>query len=150
MRRFLDSRSYAPSNGPDEYKKDFLSVLEQFHYNKRSLVRTTFETDKIKSIDPLPPITGAFNLHQAAELNAIVDSQYLNKGYNVVLLHDSAKALMVNSIVLGSTNYRHSNSSLVLVKTSPNTSTLCEIQFFVKCKSVSSLQSNGLESVCCN
>ena len=62
----------------DECKKDFLSVLEQFHY-KGSLVQT-FETDKMKSINPLPPITGVFNLHQPAELNTIVDSQYPNKG----------------------------------------------------------------------
>ena len=67
--------------------------------NKGSLVQT-FETDKIKSINPLLPIIeGVFNLHLAAELNAIVDSQYPNKGYNVVLLYDSAKAIMVNSIV---------------------------------------------------
>ena len=41
IRQFLDSRSYSPSNWPDEY---FLSVLEQFNY-KGSLVET-FETTK--------------------------------------------------------------------------------------------------------
>lgn len=128
MRRFLDSRTYSPSNWPDEYKKDFLSVLEQFHY-KGSLVQT-FETDKIKSITALPPITeNVFNLDQATELNAIADSQYPNNHYNVVL-HDSVNIILVNGIVLGSTNGRHSNSSSVFVKTSPNTSTLCEIHFF--------------------
>ena len=96
----MDSRSYSPSNWPDEYKKDFLSVLEQFHY-KGSLVQATFETDKIKSITALPPITENVNLDQAAELNTIADSQYPNIHYNVVL-HDSVKAILVNG-VLGST-----------------------------------------------
>ena len=42
--RFLDSKSYVPTNWPDEFKKEYLPLIERFHYNKGSLMQNNIET----------------------------------------------------------------------------------------------------------
>ena len=57
--RFLDSKSYASINCPEEFKKEYLPLIEQFHYNKGSLMQSNIETalsDFSSNIFALPPV----------------------------------------------------------------------------------------------
>ena len=42
--RFLDIKSYAPTNWPEEFKKEYLPLIERSHYNKGSLMQNNIET----------------------------------------------------------------------------------------------------------
>ena len=44
MERFLASKTFAPVNWPREFKGEYLSLLQQFVYDKGSLMQDTLDT----------------------------------------------------------------------------------------------------------
>ena len=138
MRRFLDNKSYAPCNWPSLYREQFLPVLEKFRYQKGSLQQQSFETLNAVGVEvtELPPIRdGAFNQLDLNELQSIARDIYPDKSYDIMMLYEKTTAIMIKQVVIGSIGCRHSNSSMVLASIA-NTPTLCEIQYFAKCKLV--------------
>lgn len=138
MRRFLDTKSYVPCNWPSEYREKFLPVLEKFRYQKGSLLQQSFETVNTVGVEvtELPPVRdGTFNQYELGKIQSIAKDIYPDESYEVMMLYDKTKAVMIKKVVIGSMGCRHSNSSMVLVSIA-NTPTLCEIQYFAKCKLV--------------
>ena len=57
MRRFLDSKSCAPTYWPSEFVDEYFPVLKHCTYQKGSLMQTNLETEISEgTFSPLPPI----------------------------------------------------------------------------------------------
>ena len=148
MRRFLDSKTYAPCNWPSEYKEEFLSVLEQFNYQKGSLQQTSLN-DTLKEIHALPPLQeDAFSVVELTSVSQLASSQYPEDNVSVLMLHRKCKTITLNGSVIGSQDSRHSNSSIVLAKSPSDTTTLklYQILFFMECKLIKSSDPEGVAS----
>ena len=129
-RVFPNPVTYVPCNWPSEYREIFLPVLEKFRYQKGSLLQQSFKTINAVGVEvtELPPVTdGASNQYELNELQSIARDVYADKPYEVIILHNKTKAIMIKQVVIGSVGCRHSNSSMVLVRIG-NTPTLCETQ----------------------
>ena len=139
MRKFLDSKSYAPCNWPIAYKDDFYPVLEKFRYHKGSLKQSSFEDrDTVNDeVCGMPPIQeDVFNHIQLSTIATLLSSCYPKDSHTVLMLYSRAKAIRTQQVVIGSAGCRHSNASLVLIDDPniANTPTLCEIQYFAQCR----------------
>lgn len=141
MRRFLDSRAYAPCNWPKDYRDVFIPVLEKFQYQKGSLQQESFETanpNATKVIGLSPIQEDGFNPLELSEIQKVVAEQHPNETFEVAMLYNKANAIVSKDIVIGSSGCRHSNASIVLVGESSTlgtqTASLCEIQYFAECR----------------
>lgn len=141
-RRFFASNTYAPYNWPAEFVDDFFPILQGFSYQRGDLMQVTLEAEisssKELSLVPLPPIQEcALSSWQVQSLRPILDGIVGSISYDVLVIHQKAKAVQVGKcFVLGAKGSRHSNSSVVLAKRDGNIF-LAEIQFFIQCTTLS-------------
>ncbi len=70
MRKFLDSKRYAPFNWPKEFTEEYLPLLQHFVYHKGSLMQSNVETEiDSQQYNALPPVKeGALSSSQKAEI----------------------------------------------------------------------------------
>ena len=157
MRRFLDSKLYAPEKWPSEFVEEYLTLLKGFDYNKGPLTQTTLNRDPSINdnldVGPLPFVSEcAFLPLELNDLQKLVNSGVDGSPYQVYLLHRRCNAVMLKSQnheghVLGAKNSRHSRSCLVLCRHVDRDDTgLASILFFAECitKNSNNGQQNGL------
>ena len=152
-RRFLENKLYAPNNWPTEFIEEYLPLLKHFEYNKGSLMQSSLNYDLTESVDvvPLPPISEcAFLPLELNELQTLVNSRFGGSLFQVCLLHNRRKAVMLKpgnqeSHVIGAKNSKHSPSSLVLCqRVGCNDISLASVCFFAKC--IAKKYQNGEQS----
>ena len=134
MRRFLDSKDYAPHNWPEEFFEGYLPLLKHHIYNKGSLMQTSVETEN--KCHALPPIKEhALSESQKIELHRFFEKSANGRTCEVLTLCKKTKAIITGDFTLGATGSRHSKTSLVLASHADDKSKveLAEILYFVKC-----------------
>lgn len=151
MRKFLDSKIFAPCNWPCEYIDDYFPLLKPFSYQKGSLQQSTVEslilTNASLSFAPLPPIQEyALHSYEQDDLHCVFDSVLDENSYTILVLCQRAKALLVKDFVIGAKGSRHSLSSLVLAKHSTDDEVgLAQILFFAQCVAIT--KSDGHQTI---
>ena len=138
MRKFLDSKIYAPCNWPFEHVDEYLPLLKQFCYQKGSLQQSTIETiitgDVQLSFTPLPPVQEyALHPEELEDLYQIFNTLLVENSYTILILAQHTKSLLVKDFVIGAKGSRHSQASLVLAKHRSNEVGLAQILFFAEC-----------------
>ena len=151
--RFLDSKAYAPSKWPAEFRGEYLPLLERFLYSKGSLMQRTVETEFSSGfVTALPPLKeSSFQSWECESLKSIFDTCTVLQpnSYDVLILHKRAKALLVGQFVFGAKKTNHSRSSLALSQrtlsssSAAHSSHLAEILFFVCAVAVSKIDSSS-------
>ena len=120
MRRFLDSKEYAPHKWPKEFAKDYLPLLNHCIYNKGSLMQTNLETEiQSQKYRALPPIREfVLSEIQKSELRRYFDVETSGQAYHVLSLCQKSKTLVISEFVLGAKDSRHAKTSFVLASRS--------------------------------
>ena len=127
MRRFLDSKMFAPCNRPEEFRHEFLPVLAQFKYQKGSLQQSSL-SDGVLEVDGLPPLQeNALSPLELVVMNQLATSEYPGETLTVLMLYNRCKTITLNGFVIGSQDSRHSNSSIVLAKSPENACIICRM-----------------------
>ena len=97
---FLDSKSYVPTNWPDEFKKEYLPLIERFNYNKGSLMQNNIETalsNFSSDIFALPPVEElSFMTWECDILKPYFNTMYEADSYNILMLHQVIGARKTN------------------------------------------------------
>ena len=126
-RRFLDSKVYAIFKFVDEYAP----LLAKFDNQKGSL-----KLDQSNSIiQPLPPTTElSFTSTQQQQLKSLLEAELPSTDFDVLMLHNETKSVLIGEYVYGACGSRHSHSSFVLAKTNENSPLqLAMIHAFIQC-----------------
>lgn len=137
MRRFLDSKIYAPIYWPKEFTNEYLPLLQRSIYQKGSLMQAAIETEmSSQSFTLLPPVLEiALSASQKLDVHSFFEKELSGISFVVKTLCLQTKALAINGFALGAKGSRHAQSSLVLAEQS-QLIRLAEIQYFVECVAV--------------
>lgn len=100
-RRFLDSKTYAVCNWPEEFKDKFAPLLEEFKYQKGSLQQSSFgEAFEVRSLPPVQE--NAFSPVELAAVNNLAMSLYPRESLTVPMLYNKCKSVQLNGFTIGS------------------------------------------------
>ena len=113
MRKYLNETEYASQNWPQEYKDEFLSLLQNYKYNKGSLMANNLEMaldSPDQLVASLPPVQESALFYYEKDDLVEVAAQELHH-HNFII-----KALIINCYHLGSKSSQYTTSSHVMVK----------------------------------
>ena len=140
MRRFLDSKSYAPVYWPSEFASEYLPVLKRCVYQKGSLMQTNLDTEiGEETFSPLPPIKErSLSSSELRELRPYFEAMLTGQSFQVLMLCRCSKALSVGEFILGANGSKHTKSYFVLAQRSRERTDLAEILYFLECIAITS------------
>ncbi len=143
MKRFLDSKDYAPHNWPKEFVDDYLPLLSHHVYNKGSLMQSSLETElKSNKYTALPPLREvALTEDQKTDVRKYLEKEFNGRAFEVLTLCQKSNTLASGEFVLGAKNSRHAKSSFVLASHTDDRVELTQINYFLKCNA--KLQTSG-------
>ena len=135
MRRFLDSKSYAPVYWPSEFVDEYLPVLRHCSYHKGSLMQNNLEIEiRYGTFSPLPPFQEeTLSSSQMQELRPYFNQMLNEQSFRILMLCRCTKALKVGEFILAANGSKHSKSYFVLAYRSAERIELAEILYFVEC-----------------
>ena len=136
MRRFLDSKSYAPIYWPSEFVDEYLPMTRNCTYQKRSLMQTNLETEIKGLFLPLPQVQeGSLSPDQIQQVRPFFENLLGNSTFRILMLCRHTKTLSVGECILGA---KHSKSNLVLAHCSREQNELAEVSNFQESTAITS------------
>ena len=143
MRLFLRSHEFGIHTISNDYKQDFIPLIEKCVYNKGSLKQTCLQYAVLEdeNVLPLPPVhISPFTLEEREDLqNTILKFANLDVNQVTVLTSfQKCRSLQVGGFLLGSVEGRHKSAAFVLASPLQHTGRpkLAKIYYFAKCSYV--------------
>ena len=106
MRKYLNETEYASQNWPQEYKDEFLSLLQNYKYNKGFLMPNNLEMaldSPDQLVASLPPVQeSALFYYEKDDLVEVAAQELHHHNFIILTLYKKCKALIINGYLLGS------------------------------------------------